>query len=108
MRRDFICNFSETNGWTNFKTPVEINQTSICIKVDAQYLPDGKEDEFEIQVGTMLSNTEAELVSISLWKSNGCVFVSHPAVQTVEKQIQSEASLMDIEIDIPSGYQFLR
>ena len=56
----------------------------------------------------MLSNTEAELVSISLWKSNGCVFVSHPAVQTVEKQIQSEASLMDIEIDIPSGYQFLR
>ena len=106
-RRDFICNFSETNGWTNFKTPVEINQTSICIKVDAQYLPDGKEDEFEIQVGTMLSNTEAELVSISLWKSNGCVFVSHPAVETVKKKIQSEATLMDLEVNIPI-YPFLR
>ena len=84
-----------------------MNQTSICIKIAAQYLPDGKEDKTEIQVGTMLFNNEVEMVSLALWKSNGCVFASHPAVETVKKKIQSEASLMDLEVNIPI-YPFLR
>ena len=103
-----FCNFSEANGWTSSKTPFKMNQTSICIKIAAQYLPDGEEDETKIQVGTLLFNNEAEMVSLALWKSNGCVFASHPSIETIKKKIQSEASLMDIEVDIPSAYQFLR
>ena len=104
-----FCNFSEANGWTSSKTPLKINQTSICIKVAAQYLPDGKEDETEIQVGTTrILESEVEMVSLALWKSNGCVFASHPAVETVKKKIQSEVSLMDVEVNIQSTYQFLR
>ena len=78
-----FCNFSEANGWTSSKTPFKMNQTSICIKIAAQYLPDGKEDETKIQVGTRIFENEVEMVSLALWKSNGCVFVSYAGIERV-------------------------
>ena len=78
-----FCNFSEANGWTSSKTPFKMNQTSICIKIAAQYLPDGKEDETKIQVGTRIFENEVEMVSISLWKNNRSVFVSYAGIERV-------------------------
>lgn len=78
-----FCNFSEANGWTSSKTPFKNNQTSICIKIAAQYLPDGKEDETKIQVGTRIFENEVEMVSISLWKNNRSVFVSYAGIERV-------------------------
>ena len=78
-----FCNFSEANGWTSSKTPLKNNQTSICIKIAAQYLPDGKEDETKIQVGTRIFENEVEMVSISLWKNNRSVFVSYAGIERV-------------------------
>ena len=75
-----FCNFSEANGWTSSKTPLK---TSICIKIAAQYLPDGEEDETKIQVGTRILENEVEMVSLALWKSNGCVFVSYAGIERV-------------------------
>ena len=78
-----FCNFSEANGWTSSKTPFKMNQTSICIKIAAQYLPDGKEDETKIQVGTRIFENDVEMVSISLWKNNRSVFVSYAGIERV-------------------------
>ena len=39
--------------------------------------------------------------SISLWVSNGSVFVSYAGIERVQKRIESEASVMELEVDIP-------
>ena len=42
---------SQSQGWTNLRTPIEPNDDCIRIKVNPKYLPIGKEDKVKVLVG---------------------------------------------------------
>ena len=96
-----LFNFSEANEWTCDKTPIKINQDSVLIKVASQYLPDGIEDKTRITLGRRILHREVEILSIFLWRSNGSIFVSQPGAKTIQEKIQSESSLMELDVKIP-------
>ena len=40
-------------------------------------------------------------MSISLWVNNATVFASHPSAETVQKRIESEARIMELDVNFP-------
>ena len=69
------------------------------INVAPGYLPE--DSKTQITVGTRELQKQTEEVSISLWVSNGTVFASHSSAETVQKRIESEARIMELEVNFP-------
>jgi len=84
------------------------NQKKLKIKVAPSHLLEGEDSKTQITIGTRKFLNQTEEVSISLWVSNGSVFASHPSAETVQKRIESEASIMELEAELDQIIRIIR